>query len=65
VCVAAGAPKIRDEMIERLAKAIVAVARKMLVIMHVMLTRNEPYRGENRQLTEQKHKRLERIADTT
>jgi transposase len=45
------------------SKAIVAVARKMLAIMHVMLTRNEPYRGENRQLTEQKHKRLERIAD--
>jgi transposase len=46
------------------SKAIVAVARKMLAIMHVMLTRNEPYHGENRQLTEQKHKRLERIADS-
>jgi len=45
-------------------KAITAVARKMLSIMHVMLTRNEPYHGENRQLTMQKHKRLERIANT-
>ena len=35
-------------------KAIVAVARKMLAIMYVMLIRNEPYRGENRELTEQK-----------
>jgi hypothetical protein len=46
------------------SKAIIAVAHKMLSIMHAMLTRNEPYRGENRQLTEQKHKRLERIANT-
>ena len=46
------------------SKAVIAVARKMLTIMHVMLTRNEPYQGENRQLTEQKHKQLERIADT-
>ena len=45
------------------SKAIVAVARKMLAIMYVMLTRNEPYHGENRQLTEQKHKRLDRIAN--
>ena len=45
------------------SKAVVAVARKMLSIMHVMLTRNEPYQGENRQLTEQKHKRLDRIAN--
>ena len=35
-------------------KAVVAVARKMLAIMYVMLIRNEPYRGENRELTEQK-----------
>ena len=42
-----------------------AVARKMLTIMHVMLTRNEPCRGENRRLTEQKHKRLNRIANMT
>ncbi len=45
-------------------KATVAVARKMVTIMHVMLTRNEPYRGQNPQLTEQKHKRLDRIANT-
>jgi hypothetical protein len=45
------------------SKAVVAVARKMLSIMHVMLTRNEPYQDENRQLTEQKHKRLDRIAN--
>ena len=62
-------PKMREfyERIERKhgsSKAIIAVAHKMLSIMHVMLTRNEPYRGENRQLTEQKHKRLERIANT-
>jgi len=61
-------PKMRTfyERIEQKhgsSKAVVAVARKMLSIMHVMLTRNEPYHGENRQLTEQKHKRLERIAD--
>jgi transposase len=46
------------------SKAIIAVSRKMLSIMHVMLMRNEPYHGENRQLTEQKHKRLERIANS-
>jgi len=62
-------PKMRTfyERIEQKhgsSKAIVAVARKMLAIMYVMLTRNEPYQGENRQLTEQKHKRLERIANT-
>jgi transposase len=62
-------PRMREfyERVERKhgsSKAIVAVARKMLAIMHVMLTRNEPYRGENRQLTEQKHKRLDRIANT-
>jgi transposase len=56
------------ERIERkhgYSKAIVAVSRKMLAIMYVMLTRNEPYQGENRQLTEQKHERLDRIANTT
>jgi transposase len=61
-------PKMRTfyERIEQKhgsSKAIVAVARKMLAIMYVMLTRNEPYQGENRQLTEQKHKRLDRIAN--
>lgn len=63
-------PRLREfyERIERKhgsSKAIVAVARKMLSIMHVMLTRNEPYRGENRELTQQKHKRLENLANTT
>ena len=61
-------PKMRMfyERIERKhgsSKAVIAVARKMLAIMHVMLTRNESYQGENRQLTTQKHKRLERIAN--
>ena len=45
-------------------KAIVAVARKMLAIMYVMLIRNEPYHGENPQLTEQKHKRLDTLANS-
>ena len=62
-------PRMREfyQRIERkhgASKATVAVARKMLAIMHVMLTRNEPYQGENHQLTEQKHKRLDRIANT-
>jgi len=62
-------PKMREfyERIERKhgsRKAIIAVARKMLSIMHVMLTRNEPYHGENRQLTQQKHKRLIKIANS-
>jgi len=62
-------PKMREfyERIERKhgsSKATVAVARKMLAIMHVLLTRNEPYHGMNRQLTIQKHKRLERIANS-
>ena len=34
-------------------KAMVAVARKTLAIMYVMLIRNEPYHGENPELTEQ------------
>jgi hypothetical protein len=46
------------------SKAIVAVAHKMVTIMHVMLTRNEPYGGMNRELTEEKHKRLDIIANT-
>ena len=62
-------PKMKEfyERIERKhgsRKAIIATARKVLSIMHVMLTRNEPYHGENKQLTMQKHKRLERIANT-
>ena len=63
-------PRMREfyERIERKhghQKAIVAVARKMLAIMYVMLIRNEPYHGENPQLTEQKHKRLNTLANTT
>ena len=62
-------PRMRNfyERIERKhgsSKAIVAVAHKMVTIMHVMLIRNEPYRGQNIQLTEQKHKRLDRIANS-
>ncbi len=38
-------------------KAVVAVAREMLIIMWHMLSRNEPYRGENRRLTREKLKR--------
>jgi transposase len=45
-------------------KAIVAVARKMLAIMYVMLIRNEPYHGENPELTERKHKRLDTLANS-
>lgn len=49
-------PKMREfyERTERKhgpSKAIIAVAREMLAIMHVMLTRNEPYHGEKQQLT--------------
>jgi transposase len=63
-------PRMREfyERIERKhgpQKAVVAVARKMLAIMYVMLIRNEPYRGENAELTEQKHKRLDTLANTT
>jgi transposase len=45
-------------------KAVVAVARKMLAIMYVMLIRNEPYRGENPELTERKHKRLDTLVNS-
>jgi transposase len=62
-------PRMREfyERIERKhgsQKAIVAVARKMLAIMYVMLIRNEPYRGQNPQLTAQKHKRLDTLANS-
>jgi transposase len=61
-------PRMREfyERIERKhghQKAVVAVARKMLAIMYVMLIRNEPYRGGNPELTEQKHKRLDTLAN--
>jgi len=63
-------PRMREfyERIERKhghQKALVAVARKMLAIMYVMLIRNEPYRGQNPQLTAQKHKRLDTLANST
>ena len=62
-------PRMREfyERIERKhgsQKAVVAVARKMLAIMYVMLIRNEPYRGENPDLTERKHKRLNTLANS-
>lgn len=62
-------PRMREfyERIERKhgsQKAVVAVAGKMLAIMYVMLIRNEPYRGENPGLTEQKHKRLDTSANS-
>jgi transposase len=62
-------PRMREfyERIERKhgsQKAIVAVARKMLAIMYVMLIRNEPYRGENPELTDRKHKRLDMLVDS-
>jgi len=40
-------------------KAIVAVARKMLVSIYYVLSKHEPYRGENIDLLERKLKRLE------
>jgi transposase len=44
------------------AKAIVAVAREMVVAMYHMLTRGEPYRFSNQAKAAAKLKRLERIA---
>lgn len=43
-------------------KAIVAVAREMLAIIYHMLSKKEEYRGKNERLTQQKYKRMERIA---
>jgi len=40
-------------------RAIVAVARKMLVSMYHVLSKNEPYHGERTELLERKLKRLE------
>jgi len=39
-------------------RAVVAVAHEMARIMYFMLMRGEPYRGENRWLTERKLKGL-------
>lgn len=43
-------------------KAVVAVAREMLTIIWHMLRNGEPYRGEDRRLTEEKVKRMERVS---
>jgi len=61
-------PRMREfyERIERKhgsQKAVVAVARKMLAIMYVMMIRNEPYHGENHSLTERKHKHLDTLVN--
>ena len=56
------------EMYERLSRrrgagcAVVAVAHEMARIMYFMLVRGEPYRGENRGLTERKLKNMSRRA---
>jgi len=42
--------------------AIVAVAHEMARIMYFMLSRGEPYRGENRGLTERKLKNMSKKA---
>ena len=47
-----------------LSKGIVAVARRMSVIMFVMLTKNEPCWLGNRQLAEQKNMRPDNTANT-
>ena len=44
------------------SKALVATMRKMLVVIWTILTKNEPYSGEDRELTERKIKRLIRIS---
>jgi len=43
-------------------KAIVAVARKMLVSIYYVLKRHEPYRGEDAELRRRKVNRLRRLA---
>jgi transposase len=56
------------EMYERVSRrmgsgcATVAVAHEMARILYFMLSRNEPYRGENRGLTERKLKNMRRRA---
>lgn len=46
-------------------KAKVAAAKEMLVIIWHMLTNMEPYRTENRTMTQQKYKRMERHSQNT
>jgi transposase len=45
-------------------KAIVAVAKEMLVVIWFMLTRREPYRGRDPQLVERKLKRMNNLAES-
>jgi len=44
-------------------KAIVAVAKEMLVVIWFMLTRREAYRGQNEQLVERKLKRMNTLVE--
>jgi transposase len=46
-------------------KAMVALAREMLVIIYHMLTRNEPYRSMDPELYRSKLKRLERLGNSS
>ena len=41
-------------------KSVVAVAHEMARVVYFMLRRSEPYRGQNRELTERKLKGMER-----
>jgi transposase len=45
-------------------KARVATGKEMLVIIWYMLTRNQPYRGMNKESTERKYKKMEREAES-
>jgi transposase len=45
-------------------KAVVAVAKEMLVVIWFMLTRREPYRDQNPQLVERKLKRMNNLAES-
>lgn len=44
-------------------KAVVAVAKEMLVVIWFMLNRREPYRGQDSQLVERKLKRMNHLAE--
>jgi transposase len=45
-------------------KAVVAVAKEMLVVIWFMLTRREPYRDQDPQLVERKLKRMNTLAES-
>jgi hypothetical protein len=45
-------------------KAIVALAKEMLVVIWFMPTRREPYRGRNSQLVERKLERMSNLAES-